>query len=893
MKNGRLIIFLLLVCFGGSGAPLPQCPNAREHSLALPSTIPPDQFVAWEREVLTFLQSGTYAKLGWCMDKDLRNTGPYQDGISYGPHPAVRIYYSPKVMDWLVGGRRGPVPDGATIVKEQYPPPAQRYDPSAPPVPSDWTVMIKDSSKSKDGWFWGEWYDGMQFDNDKFPFNYPNAGFGLYCLRCHASAEKEYTFAALENIKGFPGSPIHYPVDHSWQSTGVASALHGPPQLPSLLNASAAPNAEFLRVFNQLKPPSPDDVEKFPSETYDRVVSSANGPGQFLTSEQCMNCHSGLNGPFGPTMFLTTGPVQNGAYPGYNVSPYGEWRWSPMGLAGRDPIFYSQLDSELAFAKTQPADPSSTIVNTCMSCHGVMGKRQLDFDHRDDKNFKLDYINLTDRSNADFKYGSLARDGVSCTVCHHIVERETPRYESSLKNFLEHSITGKFKVGPPDQLYGQFETDTISTWPMKNGLGIKPQQREYIKSSRMCGSCHTIRLPVLDSPVSGSFSIEQATYLEWLNSAYQNEFAPVSSTAKTCQDCHMPSDIHNKDVDLDRLKERIAIIEDNTYPAAFGRAPDEEIRVRERKKGFVRHTLLGMNAFLLEIFGQFNDILGVRTSDYMSTSTSGLPNAISNYVQQAQSQSVKIDVSATHSDRNIDATVTITNLTGHRFPSGVGFRRVFIEFLVLQKTGDKEQIVWSSGRTNDLGIIVDGNGKILPSEFFTTVPGGNGVHQAFQPHHEVIDSQDQVQIYEELILNAESKFTTSFVQRDEVLKDNRLLPLGWTSTGPDPSLSGEFLESTFPEGRARLDPEYADGSGTDQLAYHVNLPSGVDPSKCSVRATVFYQSTPPYYLAMRFEGAPSSPATQRLYYFGSQIKLAGTPLENWKLPIVSAYAPVR
>ena len=26
-----------------------------------------------------------------------------------------------------------------------------------------------------------------------------------------------------------------------------------------------------------------------------------------------------------------------------NVSPYGEWRWSPMGLAGRDPIFFAQL----------------------------------------------------------------------------------------------------------------------------------------------------------------------------------------------------------------------------------------------------------------------------------------------------------------------------------------------------------------------------------------------------------------------------------------------------------------------------------------------------------------------------------------------------------------------
>ena len=29
-----------------------------------------------------------------------------------------------------------------------------------------------------------------------------------------------------------------------------------------------------------------------------------------------------------------------------NLSPYGEWRASPMGLAGRDPIFFAQLQSE-------------------------------------------------------------------------------------------------------------------------------------------------------------------------------------------------------------------------------------------------------------------------------------------------------------------------------------------------------------------------------------------------------------------------------------------------------------------------------------------------------------------------------------------------------------------
>ena len=41
----------------------------------------------------------------------------------------------------------------------------------------------------------------------------PNEGFGLSCLHCHASAERELTFAALDNITGFPGNPLSYFVD--------------------------------------------------------------------------------------------------------------------------------------------------------------------------------------------------------------------------------------------------------------------------------------------------------------------------------------------------------------------------------------------------------------------------------------------------------------------------------------------------------------------------------------------------------------------------------------------------------------------------------------------------------------------------------------------------------
>ena len=64
----------------------------------------------------------------------------------------------------------------------------------------------------------------------------------------------------------------------------------------------------------------------------------------------------------------------------------------------------------------------------------------------------------------------------------------------------------------------------------------------------------------------------------------------------------------------------------------------------------------------------------------------------------------------------------------------------------------------------------------------------------------MITSQDQVQIYEELVKNANGEFTTSFIRRDETIKDNRLLPIGWTEHGPDPSLNGRFLESTHAVG---------------------------------------------------------------------------------------------
>ena len=79
-----------------------------------------------------------------------------------------------------------------------------------------------------------------------------------------------------------------------------------------------------------------------------------------------------------------------------------------------------------------------------------------------------------------------------------LVEDKTPKGVPPLKHFLEHSITGLFEVGKADEMLGPFEDNVIVTDPMNNALGVKPKHDPYVKTARMCGSCHTINLPVVD-----------------------------------------------------------------------------------------------------------------------------------------------------------------------------------------------------------------------------------------------------------------------------------------------------------------------------------------------------------------------------------------------------------
>ena len=901
------------------------CPNAQPvpQQLKLPTFIPPGEPVAVEKQLLAYLNTLEYRNLGWCHDKSVRDTGPLIQGTAAVLHPAVHIYYSAEMSNWLVNGRKGDIPEGAVIIKEQFSPiPAARYhDISVKDLgcSNDWTIMIKDSKSSFDGWFWAEVWNGsnptnsMNFNN---PFQYPNAGYGLVCLRCHSSAESQHTFVSLSNIEGAPGWPLQFRVDDSWKSQQAPL----PPKTcgagPTLINALES-RAELLSQKSQGKPEEaippalfpehqknaaiqedlqvlplvklrralPPDLQKMPPEPLDTVLSQAKPPAGepvsnlpgFVTSSQCTGCHSGLTGAgLGPTMVLTSTTS-----PTINVSPYGEWRWTPMGLAGRDPVFYSQLDSELAYLKEHKEQQQ--VIDTCTQCHNAMGKRSFAAEHPKEE-YNLAFVYETDVHSEGFKYGGLAREGISCEVCHRMLAPKDP----SLPYFLEHQINGVFDVTPRGELHGPFKDDEITTYPMLTGINVKPKHDAYIQSAQMCGTCHTILLPVMDSPEAGKTSVEQATYPEWLNSDYRNEYRSVGLTPKTCQDCHMPGGYANAKTGMQvaQIKGKIAIVQDGTYPASDHQAKPEDVNVRYRESEFKRHELLGMNGFLLQMFLQQmngmgnNEALGVRLSDYMSGLTSDLQAASDNVVQQARTITATVEISKWEvQDNTLVVEVTVTNKAGHRFPSGVGFRRAF---LALEATVDGKPF-FSSGATNTTGQITNFAGQVLPTESFQ-----NGAYQPHFSQANPIRSSDQVQIYEELIQNADHQFTTSFTRRDYDVKDNRLLPAGWSLHGPkDLKIPEPFLHATLPIGDALMDPVYLAGRGQSIVRYEIPLPAGANGGNLHATASLYSQTLPPYFLADRYQ--TKTPATTRLDFLAKSLgTLNGTDYANWRLLIASA-----
>jgi hypothetical protein len=216
----------------------------------------------------------------------------------------------------------------------------------------------------------------------------------------------------------------------------------------------------------------------------------------------------------------------------------------------------------------------------------------------------------------------------------------------------------------------------------------------------------------------------------------------------------------------------------------------------EARSGFSIHTLVGLNIFFVKMMQQFPDVLGIRLVDPM-LAIRGIPPVDTTeraLLAQASESTAKIAIDDVHDDgATLSVKVSVENLAGHRLPTGVGFRRAFIQFRALDVNHNE---LWASGRTDNHGAITDDQGNPVDGEYWWKPDCSARVNASapqYQPHYRSITRQNQAQIFQELTVGPPESgpaqcgpgvttagaLTTSFLSICGKVKDDRLLPHGF------------------------------------------------------------------------------------------------------------------
>ena len=157
--------------------------------------------------------------------------------------------------------------------------------------------------------------------------------------------------------------------------------------------------------------------------------------------------------------------------------------------------------------------------------------------------------------------------------------------------------------------------------------------------------------------------------------------------------------------------------------------------------------------------------------------------------------------------------VVVTNLTGHKLPTGYPGRRAWLEVTVTVG----EERWFASGVAGEAGRLVEAG-------------------RAFGlPHRDVIRSSAEVQVYELVALDTAGRPTSLLTRMATRGKDNRLLPSGWRGDGP-------HVEQTAPVGLG-TDSDFVGGG--DRVRYEL---AGPPPGPLAVAARLLYQAVPPHWI---------------------------------------------
>ncbi|MCP3981253.1 MAG: hypothetical protein GY716_18285 [bacterium] len=467
--------------------------------------------------------------------------------------------------------------------------------------------------------------------------------------------------------------------------------------------------------------------------------------------------------------------------PSENLEPWNTWTGSMMAQATRDPLFWAALDVA--------NNDVPGVGDFCLRCHTpnawLAGRSEppdgtVDGCMLDGK--------IDDPNASDF-------EGVSCHMCHRMMENtsppagEDPLYFENGQYWLDDTDCGgqgqPCRRGPYDYI--------------AEGLTPPPHLWEhspYHEGSGLCGNCHNVTNPVENLIIAGvdqgiAFPIER-TYKEWQQSLYS---IPDGLNPKTCQNCHMP------DATANPSNACVQMSNDHNGDMPI-------------------HEFAGGNSWIPEVLRNAYPDLNMDAELAASRDAA---------LDMLQNQSATVDVTAplfVVDGSSMNATVKVTNLTGHKLPTGYPEgRRMWLN--VEARDGDGV-LFWESGAYDTLTGELASDVQL---KVYQTKPGVWNLNSTNE-----CDTADGV---------GDPIF--HFVKNNCIKLDNRIPPLGFTG--------GSDLE-TQPVGYTY--PETFSGSGIlvnyDETDYTIFVPSGTK-TPVTVHAYLRYQTASKDYVEFLLDEA--------------------------------------
>lgn len=505
----------------------------------------------------------------------------------------------------------------------------------------------------------------------------------------------------------------------------------------------------------------------------------------------CFGCHRSFNPDSPQATFM----------------PHNTWGGSMMAHSGRDPLFWAALD--VANADLPGAG------DWCLRCHAPTAW----LEGRVLKTPGGGVVDGTDgcllegRHDAtDDKGNDYA--GIGCHFCHRMTETG-PAGETAPPGSGNFWLDDALSCETPGGTYGG--PCRAGPYHYQPGDLFEPPHgwvySAFLDRGAVCGVCHDVTSPITangplrtlilpDGTDTGMAMPIERTFTEWGRSDFGDlvfrdrmgddfDFTPQLARGATCQDCHMASS-------EDPLAKACSFLPDGS-----------------RAGNLPVHEFVGANTWIPKMI---RDLYAPGIGGGIEDRAADIEQTIERARHMLTQRSAVIETSAQAASGVVNAQVKVTNLAGHKLPTGYAEgRRMWLHVVARDGQGD---VVWQTGAwdpaTGALGI--DAQTRVYEVQ--------QGIWNPATQSCETEDSLGRKQFH--------------FVRNNCVAKDNRIPPLGFTG--------GADLD-TRPVGLVY--PPVAPGSprlvNFDVSSYAIPLPPGFS-GQLTVTATLRFQIASAEYI---------------------------------------------